>query len=123
MKGLSKKQTDFITALMTCDTITQAHEKAGISQASAYKYLKDPTFKSVISEMRKEVMRGVISKLMTYGTHAVDTLANIMKDEKAPHTARVSAARAILENLTKTVEMSDMVDRLEQLEDMYSETR
>ena len=121
MKGLSKKQTNFVIALMTCDTIAQAHEQAGISQASAYKYLKDPLFKKAMSDMRNEVMRTVANKLMNSGTQAVDALKTIMNDENAPHTARVSASRAILEHLTKTFELSDIVERLEKLEDRLNE--
>lgn len=116
IKSLSKKQTDFIIALMTRDTITQAHEQAGISQASAYKYLKDPIFKKAMSDMRTEAMRTVTQKLMNSGTDAVDALTTIMNDKTAAHTARVSAARAILEHLTKTFELSDIVERLEKLE-------
>lgn len=122
LKGLSKKQTDFIIALMTCDTIAQAHEVAGISQASAYKYLKDPAFKRAMSEMRMELMRSVTNKLMNSGTQAVDALIGVLNDRNAPHTAIVSASRTILEHLTKTFELSDIVDRLEQLEERYNET-
>lgn len=122
MKVLSKKQTDFVIALMKCDTIAQAHQMAGISQASAYKYLKDPVFKKAVSDMRKEVMRSISTKLMNSGTQAVDALTSIMNDENAPHTARVSASRAILEHLTKTFELSDIVERLEQLEERFNDT-
>lgn len=121
MRGLSKKQTDFIVALMTCDTITQAHEQAGISQASAYKYLKDPIFKKAMNEMRTEAMRTVTQKLMNSGTDAVDALTTIMNDTSAAHTARVSAARAILDHLTKTFELSDIVEYLERIDSKISD--
>lgn len=116
MKDLTKKQTLFIIALMENNTIAEAHNKAGISQTTAYNYLKNPKVKKAIRDMRADIMSGVTNKLMNSGTQAVDALIGVLNDRNAPHTAIVSASRAILEYLTRTYDMSEIVERLNKLE-------
>ncbi len=121
MKGLSKKQSLFIIALMETHTIAEAHNKAGISQTTAYNYLKNPKVKKAIKDMRADIMSGVTNKLMNSGTQAVDALMGVIKDKSAPHTAVVSASRTILEYLTRTYDMSEIMGRLERLEEQLND--
>lgn len=44
------------------------------------------------------------------------TLAKVMNDPVAPHTAKVSAANAMLKFGREWIEMDDLAARLEQLE-------
>jgi hypothetical protein len=43
------------------------------------------------------VTADIKSLAQTYGPEAVDTLAEIMKDDRAPHAARVAAARELID--------------------------
>ena len=48
--------------------------------------------------------------------HAVNTLAKIMADATAPHSARVSAASATLKFSREAIELDDLAARVEALE-------
>lgn len=116
MKAITKKQQNFIVALMSTDTIEQAANAAGIAQTTAYKYLKDPDVIISMRELRSEVMRQLAGSLSNAGGKAVQTLEEIMGNKKAPAHARVSAARAILEHLYRVYEINDVVSRIDELE-------
>ena len=56
MAKLNAKQERFAVALMTTSTITEAFNMANITNATAYKYLKDPDFSAYYMQLRREAM-------------------------------------------------------------------
>ena len=117
MAKLNAKQERFAVALMTTSTITEAFNIANITNATAYKYLKDPDFSAYYMQLRREAMQQATNKLQQSAVLAVRTLENVMKDvENSTSSARVQAARTVLENAYRGLEIDDMQQRIEQLE-------
>ena len=56
------------------------------------------------------------SRLTSDSTKASAVLLKIAEDEKAPASARVAAARAIIESAVKAVETLDLEPRLKDIE-------
>ena len=116
MAKLNAKQERFAVALMTTSTITEAFNMANITNATAYKYLKDPDFNAYYMQLRREAMQQATNKLQQSAVLAVRTLENVMKDvENSTSSARVQAARTVLENAYRGLEIDDMQLRIEQL--------
>ena len=116
MAKLNAKQERFAVALMTTSTITEAFNMANITNATAYKYLKDPDFSAYYMQLRREAMQQATNKLQQSAVLAVRTLENVMKDvENSTSSARVQAARTVLENAYRGLEIDDMQLRIEQL--------
>lgn len=117
MKKLSVKQENFIMALMSTSSTEEAFKKAGISQTTAYKYLNDPYFKEEYRRIRRETMQQVTSKLQQSALTAVETLNDIMTDqENSTPSSRVQAARVVLDNAYKGIELEDLEERIARLE-------
>jgi len=112
----SRKKDIAIVALVTEPTIADAAKKAGISHATLHKWLQIKDFKDAYREARREAVSAAISRLQRTATEAVDALRDVMSDPENPASARVSAARAILEIAVKAVELEDLEARIEDLE-------
>ncbi len=106
---LSRKQEQTIAALLTCNSITAAAAGCGIAEATLHRWLKETTFQTAYREARRQIVQ------QASGT-AVQTLEAVMQDTAAPASARVSAAKAVLETAVKAVEVEDLEARLAALE-------
>jgi hypothetical protein len=62
------------------------------------------------------VVQQAITQVQRATGEAVETLRSVMQDAEAPASARVSAAKAILETAIKAVEVEDIEARLTALE-------
>ena len=114
----SRKKDAAILALVTEPTIADAAKKAGISHATLHRWLQIKDFKDAYREAKREAVSAAISRLQQTATEAVDALRDVMNDTESPASARVSAARSILEIAIKAVELEDFERRLEALERM-----
>jgi hypothetical protein len=65
---------------------------------------------------RRELVENTITQLQRDGADAALALRQIVKDKKAPASVRVAAARVILEQGIKAVELVDLSERIDRLE-------
>ena len=77
-----------------------------------------PKFKAKYRAARREVVENTITQLQRDGADAAATLRQIVRDKRAPASVRVAAARVILEQGVKAVELMDLSERLDRLEEM-----
>lgn len=117
-KEPTNKQLNFMFALLSEPTTTQAYIKTGISEKTAYKWLKDPIFQMHFKKLRLDFIKNTTAKLQANTTRAVDTLVNIMENDNLSALARVQSARTILEFAYKGVEIEDIQERLDRLEEL-----
>lgn len=73
-------------------------------------------FRDAYREAKREVVMAAIARLQGAATEAVDALRAVMNDVENPASARVSAARAVLEIAVRAVEMEDLTARVEEIE-------
>src|SRR5215471_6519880 len=120
MKGhgekLSRKQEALISALLTAPSLAAAAQQAGLSEVTAWRWLKDATFQATYREARRAVVQHAIAQVQHATGEAVETLRSVMQDLEAPASARVSAAKAILETAVKGIEIDDLEVRIATLE-------
>lgn len=115
---MTPKQEKLLAALLESPTIQAAAAVAGISEATALRYLKDADFSAAYRDARREVVSHSITSLQTACAHAVATLCAVCNDAEAPASSRVTAAKAILETSLRAVEIDDLGARVESLEAM-----
>src|SRR6266852_1157532 len=105
MKGhgekLSRKQDALISALLLAPTLAAAAHTVGIGEVTAWRWLKDATFQAAYREARRAVVQQAIVQIQGACGESVETLRTIMRDPEASASARVSAARTILETAVK----------------------
>ena len=113
---LSRKKDQAIVALITEPTMKAAADKIGITTPTLYKWLKLPEFRSAYMEAKREAVSVAITRLQQAATEAVETLRAVMNDPNKPASARVGAARSILEMAIKAIEIEDLEVRITELE-------
>lgn len=117
MAELKPKQAQFLMALLQEPTTEQAIDSMKITRNTAYKYLNDPVFKEALRQARRDSVMVVSQKLSQAGERAVSTLLEVLEDEEAPPSSRVSASRAVLEYLFRSYENDELLERIETLEE------
>lgn len=105
-----------IIALLTAPNIEAAAQTAGVSDTTIYRWLKLPEFQEGLREARKQAVSLAINNLQQSTATAVKVLQDVAKNEDAPASARVSAAKSILDMALKAVELDDIIGRLKKIE-------
>lgn len=118
MAKLTVRQEKFMIALMNTNTIIEACKEANITNNTGHKYLNNTEFKQAYMKLRRETMQQATNKLQQSAVMAVETLENVMSDiDNSTPSARVQAARAVLDNAYKSLEIDDIQQRLDVLEE------
>lgn len=113
---LTTKQEAAVVALLTYPTAQEAAKACGIVKSTLWRWQREPLFMQRYAEARRAVMQQALSSLQQTTGKAVSTLAAIMEDAKVPPSARVSAARSVLEYAFKGVEQFELEERITALE-------
>lgn len=118
---MTTRQTKAIAALVSEPTKRAAAAKAGISESTLRSYLSDPAFmaeyRAAVSSMLDDATRESQQAL----SPALSCLREVTTDTEAPATARIAAARSLLEYALRLTEFTDVVARLNELEENVSE--
>jgi hypothetical protein len=114
---LHGKQVAAIPALLAQRTIAAAAHQVGVGERTLLRWLQeDSTFQTAYREARRAVVRQAITQVQRATGEAVETLRSVMQDADAPASAKVSAAKVILETAVKGVELEDLAARIAALE-------
>ena len=113
---LTRKQEALISALLTAPRLTDAVQHVQISEVTAWRWLKQEAFQTAYREARRAVVQHAIVQVQHATGTAVQTLLAVMQDANAPASAKVSAAKAVLETAVKAVELEDLEARISALE-------
>ena len=114
-KKAPRKLDAFVAAMLAHRTVEAAAEAVGISHATAYRWLQHPDVIQRLAEARRDGMKAAMSRLQQAALGAVDCLCEVQSDGES-ESARVSAARTILEQALRTVELQNIEERIEKLE-------
>lgn len=113
---LSRKQELAISALLTCHTLLDAAQQCGLAEVTLHRWLKDTAFQTAYREARRAVVQHAIVQVQQATGEAVETLRAVMRDIDSPASARVSAAKVVLEMALRGIELEDLAMRIEALE-------
>ncbi len=115
MKDFSAKQEKLLSALLSEKDLKAAAEKAGVSETTAWRWLKDDDFTAEYRRLRRDAVEQTAAQLQRASGEAVETLRKNLTCGNP--NAEIAAARIILEQAVKGVEILDLQQRLEQIED------
>ena len=113
---LTRKQDQAIVGLLLCPSIREAARQSGVAEVTLYRWLKLEAFQTAYREARRLCVHQALGKVQQASGDAVETLRTLMQDPTTPTSARVSAAKAILDTAIKAVEVEDLEQRLLALE-------
>jgi hypothetical protein len=112
----SKRQDQFIVALLEHPTLDKAAAALGVSDVTLWRTLKKPEFADAFRKARREAFSQSIARLQHASNAAVGTLLRVMTDREAPAASRVRAADVVLQTALRGMEIEDIDARLSLLE-------
>ena len=102
--------------MLSQPTISAAAESVGVGESTLRRWLKGEDFLAAYRAARREAGSQAMGHLQGACSVAVLALTDISQDVNSPASARVSAAKSILELALKGVELEDLAVRVEELE-------
>ena len=110
----SRQAEAAITALLACPTIEAAAEQVGIAPATLRRWLAEDDFQRRYRAARRQVVEQAVAGLQQAAGEAVSALRrNLTSGVPA---AEIAAAKAIIDQAVKGVELVDLAARIEALE-------
>jgi hypothetical protein len=110
----SRREDAALAALLACSTIDKAAEAAGIAGSTLRGWLADPVFQHRYRAARRQVVEHAISGLQQAAGEAVEALRRNL--QCGVPASEIAAAKAIIDQAVKGVELVDLAERVEQLE-------
>lgn len=101
--------------VLTQPTLKAAAEKAGISYKTLMRYRKNPEFQTVLQAEKQTIFHDAMQKAQAYSLEALETLREIQNNPVLNESARVSAAKGILELGTQLHSMEAIEAELAEL--------
>src|SRR5262249_134938 len=114
--NLTGRQQRAINALLSEPSIIKAAEAAKVSKATMYRWLADAQFSTALKEARGRALESTLTGLQGASVKAVETLYDMMNDEKVSAAARVNAAGKILEMSLRVRDLIVNEDRISAIE-------
>lgn len=105
-----------VAALITQPSVREASKACGLSETQIYARMKEPAFAKLYKDARRDLLAGCTVAMQSQLGQAVETMAQIMKDEKTPAQTRLQAAESFVRNALKLNEQTDFAERLEAIE-------
>ncbi len=118
---LTAKQERALVALLDCGEVATASARAGVSRITLWRFLQQPIFQSRYRAARRQLVETAIAQLQSDCTTAARVLREVAEDRQAPASSRVAAARAIIEQSVSAVQLTDLQERLEEVERLLHE--
>jgi hypothetical protein len=115
---LSRKQEAALVALMAEPTHAAAAARAGVGEATLRRWLGQPGFQAAYRGVRRRVFDDAVARLHALAGSAVETLGEALQAASA--AVQVRAAQLIVFNSFKAAELTDLLERVEQLERLMS---
>jgi DNA-binding MurR/RpiR family transcriptional regulator len=107
-----------LIALIETSSIREAAKKSGIGEATIYRFLQDKEFLAEYRNARRQTVESAIAQMQNAAGDAVERLKELQYCENPAVAAR--CAQIIFENALRGLETTDILTRLEILEDEYS---
>lgn len=118
---MNERKRKAITCLIRSPNFAEAARSAGVSESTLRRWRREPDFaaeyRAALDEIIEDASRAARQSL----GEAVQALREITKNTNAPTSSRVAAGRAILECGLRIIEASDILERLQILEDEMRE--
>ena len=109
-----RREEAAIAALLAEPTIAAAARRAGVSESTLLRWLREPEFGSEYRAARRLVVESAIGRLQQTATEAVDALARNL--QCGIPAVEVGAAKAVLDQAIRGVELLDLAERVAALE-------
>lgn len=112
---LPTNQRRALDAMLSSPSVEAAARVCGLSSRQLWRYLADDRFKSELQRRRGDVLAASTTGLTAMSQAALDALSTLLSDSESD-SVKARVATSILELMRKSIELDDVLQRLEALE-------
>ena len=109
--------------IINCPTLKEVCRKNKISEATLYRLRHEPDFREILNQKRIEMYENALNVAHSFGLDCVKQLMEIVNQKELPATARVNAAKVIIEMCSNYYDNAAILTRIEELEERYRENQ
>jgi hypothetical protein len=106
--SLPAKQELALRAVIAHPTLKEAAKAAGIGETTLWRYMRDEAFSRRLREARRDAVNHAVIRLQGASSDAVTVLHDLMMKGDAPASARITAARTVIDYSLRAVEMDEL---------------
>ena len=110
--GLTKKQSDFVLALIETGFIVQSAQIAGVTERTAHKWLKEDGLNAIVDEVRQSLFDKQINELEQMMRLANQVVKDTLEDEKATNNTKLTAAKIVYDNVFRYNEQRNIIEQV-----------
>lgn len=118
MNQTTNKQNEFLRAMLEESTISKAAERVGLSRTTAYKYLKDESFRAELNRRQGECINDTVRFLQGQLSLCGEQLIEIVKNPGTSDQVKINAINAVYGHCKSMTETAEIIKRIEQLEEL-----
>ena len=111
-----------LAALVKSSSTRAAAREIGCTENLIRQRLKNPNFQARLAAEKAEILTAAVNQMRGNLSTAVSTLTEIMRDSAAPPSVRVQGADLLLRHFLKYFETSELLKRVEKLEEISRES-
>jgi hypothetical protein len=119
--GLDRRRQRALEALLNAASVARASEACGVSKRAIFNYLREPSFQAALRTARAQSLAMATGLLATASGAAVVRLTELAMGDEPGYA--LAASRALLDHARPYAEMTDVLDRLSDLEEHTSGLR
>lgn len=112
---LTKRQRRALAALVSEPTVERASVSAGVSRATLYRWLKEPSFDAALTRAQGDVLRESTARLSGLMLASLGELAKVLTESHYP-ALRLRAADICLRHSLAILNYAELERRLSALE-------
>ena len=105
-----------ISAFLTNYRAVDIMKETGLSKSTVYKLRNNQAFQKVIKERKQAILKTAVNKMQGYLTKDVEILQEIIEDPETSPQVKINGIRVLMEQLRDWTMTTDIIKRLEALE-------
>lgn len=112
------RQARALEALLNSSTVREASRQAEVSERQVYRWLAESEFTAKLKAGERERISGALRHLSSLSGEAVEALASVMREpEQYAANIKRLASVSVLELMLKAREQTEVLERIEALEE------
>lgn len=112
-----------ISAFLTNYRAVDIMKETGLSKTTVYKLRNNPDFQKVIRERKDAILKSAVNKMQSYLVKDVEILQEIIEDPETSPQVKINGVRVLMEQLRDWTTTTDILNRLEALENPSEDVR
>lgn len=114
---MTPRQIKFLSELFRCSSIGEAITNTGISESTAYRWMREDTeFKKELQNRKTKALDEVSTQMQIGFSEAVQELLDIIRNNKVSAQVKINAIDCLFRNARPIIEEVDILNRLQKVE-------